>query len=425
MSQFIINGGNSLNGKVSISGSKNAALPIIAASLLTEDDVYISNIPDIKDVKIMLEILKLIGSKITFYTKNNIKINSSNIDSFYVPFSFTKKIRASILVLGPLLLRFGKVRIGFPGGCNIGVRPIDLHLNILKKMGIDIYIEDKFINASIKKKIKSGTFVFDMVTVTGTENILMTSIFVNGEIIIKNAACEPEIVDLSKFLTELGAKIYGIGTNTLMIKGVKYLHGNYKYYSIISDRIEAGTYLIAGIITKGRLLIDNINPNILSSILFVIKKSGVNLNIGKNSIEVNMNKITSLNSVNIVTATYPFFPTDMQPQFIILNIIANGISLIIETVFKNRFTHIKELISMGAKIILNKNKILIIGNKKLLGTFVKASDLRSAASLILAGLIAVGKTIIEYIDYIDRGYDNIENKLTLLGADIKRRNIII
>ncbi|MBA3537297.1 MAG: UDP-N-acetylglucosamine 1-carboxyvinyltransferase [Tatlockia sp.] len=418
MDKLIINGGAPLNGEVVISGAKNAALPIMAATLLATDNVTISNVPHLKDVTTMMELLGQLGAQLTVDEKINVQVDASHVNEFVAPYELVKTMRASILVLGPLLARFGQADVSLPGGCAIGTRPVDLHLKALKMMGAEISVKNGFIKARCKKgRLQGKTLVFDTVTVTGTENILMAATIAEGTTIIKNAAREPEVVDLANFLTQMGAKISGAGTSTIEIIGVESLSGG--SYSVMPDRIEAGTYLTAGAITRGKVTVRRVKPDNLLSMLCKFEEAGAELAIGEDWVTLNMHGLRP-QAVNISTAPYPAFPTDMQAQFMALNAIAEGSSTVIENIFENRFMHIQELQRMGAQISLNGNTAVINGIPKLTGAPVMATDLRASASLILAGLTADGETTVERVYHVDRGYERIEEKLSILGADIKR-----
>lgn len=418
MDKLIINGGKALNGEVMISGAKNAALPIMAATLLASDNVTISNVPHLKDVTTMMELLGQLGAQLTVDEKMNVQVDSSKVNEFVAPYELVKTMRASILVLGPLLARFGRADVSLPGGCAIGTRPVDLHLKALKMMGADITVTNGFIKARCKRgRLEGKSLVFDTVTVTGTENILMAAVLAEGKTIIKNAAREPEIVDLANFLIQMGAKITGAGTPTIEVIGVEALSGG--SYTVMPDRIEAGTYLTAGAITRGKVTVRKIKPDNLLSMLCKFEEAGAELAIGEDWVSLNMHGLRP-QAVNISTAPYPGFPTDMQAQFMALNAIAENSSSVIENIFENRFMHVQELQRMGALIRLNNNTAMIQGVEKLTGAPVMATDLRASASLILAGLAAEGETIVERVYHVDRGYERIEEKLSVLGADIKR-----
>lgn len=418
MDKLIINGGKALHGEVIISGAKNSALPIMAATLLATDNVTIANVPHLKDVTTMMELLGQLGAQLTLDEKMNVQVDATHVSEYVAPYELVKTMRASILVLGPLLTRFGQADVSLPGGCAIGTRPIDLHLKALKMMGADISVKNGYIRARCKKgRLQGKTLVFDTVTVTGTENVLMAAVLAEGKTIIKNAAREPEVVDLANFLSQLGAKISGVGTPTIEIEGVESLTGG--SYTVMPDRIEAGTYLAAGALTRGRVTVRRVKPDNLLSMLCKFEEVGAELSIGEDWVTLNMHGLRP-QAVNISTAPYPAFPTDMQAQFMALNTIAEGSSSVIENIFENRFMHIQELQRMGAQIHLNGNTAMVTGVQKLTGAPVMATDLRASASLILAGLAAEGETIVERVYHVDRGYERIEEKLSMLGADIKR-----
>lgn len=417
MDKLLINGGKALNGEVVISGAKNAALPIMAASLLASDHVTISNVPHLKDITTMMELLGQLGAHLIVDEKMNVQVDSSQVNEFVAPYELVKTMRASILVLGPMLARFGKADVSLPGGCAIGTRPVDLHLKALKAMGADITVQNGYINARCNGRLQGKRIMFDTVTVTGTENILMAAVLAEGTTILKNAAREPEVVDLANFLIRMGAKISGAGTSTIEIQGVEALSGG--TYSVMADRIEAGTYLAAGALTRGHVTVKRVRPDTLLSQLCKFEEAGADLTIGEDWVSLNMHNKRPL-AVNISTAPYPAFATDMQAQFMAMNAVAEGSSTIIETIFENRFMHVQELQRMGAQIQLNGNTAIINGVERLTGAPVMATDLRASASLILAGLVADGETTVERIYHVDRGYERIEEKLSLLGADIKR-----
>ena len=417
MDKLLINGGKALHGEVVISGAKNAALPIMAASLLASDHVTISNVPHLKDITTMLELLGQLGAHLIVDEKMNVQVDASQVNEFVAPYELVKTMRASILVLGPMLARFGQADVSLPGGCAIGSRPVDLHLKALKAMGADITVQNGYINARCKGRLKGRRLMFDTVTVTGTENIMMAAVLAEGVTTIKNAAREPEVVDLANFLIQMGAKISGAGTSTIEIEGVESLAGG--SYSVMSDRIEAGTYLAAGALTRGHVTVKRVRPDTLLSQLCKFEEAGAELTIGEDWVSLNMHGKRP-QAVNIATAPYPAFATDMQAQFMAMNSVAEGSSTIVETIFENRFMHVQELQRMGAQIQLNGNTAIINGVEKLTGAPVMATDLRASASLILAGLVADGETTVERIYHVDRGYERIEEKLSLLGADIKR-----
>lgn len=418
MDKFVINGGRPLHGEVQISGAKNSALPILAGALLATDNVTIANVPQLKDVNTMLELMRQLGVEIALESNKDIQINAAGVNEYVAPYELVKTMRASILVLGPLLARFGKADVSLPGGCAIGTRPVDLHLKALKSMGAEISVKNGYIKARCKKgRLQGRPLLFDTVTVTGTENVMMAATLAEGKTIIKNAAREPEIVDLANFLNQLGARISGAGTATIEIDGVENLGGG--RFTVMPDRIEAGTYLTAGAITRGKVTVRRVKPDNLLSMLCKFEEAGAELTIGEDWITLNMNGLRP-QAVHIATAPYPAFPTDMQAQFMALNTVAEGTSTVVETIFENRFMHVQELQRMGAQIQLNGNTAMITGIHHLTGAPVMATDLRASASLILAGLMAEGETVVERIYHVDRGYESIEEKLGKLGAEIKR-----
>jgi UDP-N-acetylglucosamine 1-carboxyvinyltransferase len=414
--KLIITGGQPLDGEIRISGAKNAVLPILAATLLSEGPVMISNVPHLHDVTTTMELLGRMGVDLTVDEKLNVEIDSSTVTQFRAPYELVKTMRASILVLGPLLARYGRAEVSLPGGCAIGSRPVDLHIKGLQAMGANIVIENGYIIAKAKR-LKGAKLVMDTVTVTGTENLLMAATLADGETIIENAAREPEVVDLANFLTKMGARISGAGTDTIVVQGVKSLQGT--RYEVLPDRIETGTYLVAGAITGGRVKLKNTDPTILDSVLGKLTEAGAKIETGPDWIELDM-RGKRPQAVEVRTAPYPAFPTDMQAQFTALNSVAEGVGTVIETVFENRFMHVLELMRMGADIKVQGNTALIKGVKKLTGAPVMATDLRASASLILAGLAANGETVVDRIYHIDRGYETIEEKLRQLGCQIRR-----
>ena len=418
MDKLVIHGAKPLQGEVIISGAKNAALPIMAGTLLASDNVTIANVPHLRDVTTMMELLGQLGARLVVDEKMNVQVDASSVSEFTAPYELVKTMRASILVLGPLLARFGRADVSLPGGCAIGTRPVDLHIKALKAMGADIVVKNGFIRARCKQgRLQGRPLVFDTVTVTGTENILMAAVLAEGKTVIKNAAREPEVVDLANFLNLLGAKITGAGTSTIEVEGVDRLGGG--SYSVMPDRIEAGTYLTAGAITRGKVTVSRVKPDNLLSMLCKFEEAGAELSLTADSVTLDMHGLRP-QAVNISTAPYPAFPTDMQAQFMALNSIAEGTCAVTETIFENRFMHVQELQRMGAQIRLNGNTALITGAEKLTGAPVMATDLRASAGLILAALAAEGETHVERIYHVDRGYERIEEKLTQLGADIKR-----
>jgi UDP-N-acetylglucosamine 1-carboxyvinyltransferase len=414
--KLIITGGQPLDGEIRISGAKNAVLPILAATLLSEGPVMISNVPHLHDVTTTLELLGRMGVNMTVDEKLNVEIDPSTINQFRAPYELVKTMRASILVLGPLLARYGRAEVSLPGGCAIGSRPVDLHIKGLQAMGADISIENGYIMAKAKR-LKGAKLVMDTVTVTGTENLLMAATLAEGQTVIENAAREPEVVDLANFLIKMGARISGAGTDTIVIQGVDSLKGT--RYEVLPDRIETGTYLVAGAITGGRVKLKNTDPTVLDSVLGKLTEAGARIETGDDWIELDM-RGKRPQAVEVRTAPYPAFPTDMQAQFTALNSVAEGVGTVVETVFENRFMHVLELQRMGANIKVQGNTAMIKGVKNLTGAPVMATDLRASASLILAGLAANGETVVDRIYHIDRGYETIEEKLRQLGCRIRR-----
>ncbi len=418
MDKLLISGGKPLSGELRISGAKNAALPILAATLLCENPVTIGNIPHLHDITTTMQLLGQMGVHLTIDEKMNIEVDSSTIDKFEAPYELVKTMRASILVLGPLLARFGEALVSLPGGCAIGTRPVDIHIDSLIKMGADIQVESGYIHAKANR-LKGCRLVLEKVTVTGTENLLMAAVLAEGTTIIENAAKEPEVSDLAYFLNTMGAKISGIGTDVLTIEGVERLDAKDQYYTILPDRIETGTYLVAAAITRGKVKLKNTRPDILDAVLDKLKEAGAEIKSGEDWIELDMHD-EQPKAVSVRTAPYPAFPTDMQAQFTAMNTIAEGVGIITETVFENRFMHIQEMQRMGANIRLESNTAICTGKQKLTSAPVMATDLRASASLVLAGLVATGETLVDRIYHIDRGYDHIEEKLSQLGATIRR-----
>jgi len=415
MNKYLIKGGKKLNGEVSISGSKNGTLALLAASLLVSGTTIFKNAPDLKDVRTMLNMIETLGGKYQF-EKNILKVDTSIIKTVKAPYELVKTMRASIYVLGPLLARMGKAEVSFPGGCVLGPRPINMHLESLKKLGVNIKIEKGFIKASVRK-LKGTEILLSRVSVGATVNILMTSVLAQGTTVIKNAALEPEVGELIDFLNKMGAKIKGKNTDTLYIQGVNKLNP-IKNFIVRSDRIETATFLIAGILTNSMITIKNTIPEHLGAVIDILKEMGVYLKINSHTIQIK--KIDKLNSTYIKTLAYPGFATDIHPIIVPLLSQVKGISVINESIFENRFSYVAELQRMGADIQVDDHIAVIKGPSRLEGTSVMASDLRSGAALVLAGLIAKNRTIVDRIYHIDRGYENFENKLSALGADIKR-----
>jgi UDP-N-acetylglucosamine 1-carboxyvinyltransferase len=416
MDKLQITGGVPLEGEVRISGAKNATLPILAAGLLASEPVTICNVPHLKDVTTTIELLGRMGVSVTIAEGLQIEVDASTLRECFAPYDLVKTMRASILVLGPLVARFGRADVSLPGGCAIGARPVNIHVAGLQAMGADIQIEGGYIRARAGR-LKGARLVLDAVTVTGTENLMMAATLADGETILENAAREPEVVDLANFLISMGAKIKGAGTDKIVIQGVAKLHGT--TYEVLPDRIESGTYLVAGAITRGHVRIKHTRPEHLDAVTGKLREAGATVDIGENWIEVDM-RGRRPRAVDVRTAPYPAFPTDMQAQFAALNTVAAGVGTIIETIFENRFMHMLEMRRLGAEIRLEGNTAIIRGVERLTAAPVMATDLRASASLVLAGLIAEGRTEIERIYHIDRGYETIEEKLAGIGAQIRR-----
>ena len=416
MDKLIIQGGKPLQGEISISGAKNAALPILAATLLTEEPVIISNVPHLHDITTTMGLLGRMGAELTIDEKMNIEVNNKNVSELFAPYELVKTMRASILVLGPLLTKFGRADVSLPGGCAIGSRPVNLHIQGLKAMGAEIEVEGGYIRARASR-LKGITLAMDMITVTGTENLMMAATLAEGDTVIENAAREPEVVDLARCLNNMGAKIEGAGTDTITIEGVPELKGT--RHSILPDRIETGTYLVAATMTGGRVKLKNTRPGLLDAVIAKLKEAGADIETDDNSITLDMSDKRP-KAIDVHTSPFPGFPTDMQAQFTAMNCIASGAGVITENVFENRFMHVQELQRMGANIKLEGNCAISTGVEKLAAAPVMATDLRASASLVLAGLVAEGETIVDRIYHIDRGYETIEEKLAQLGARIKR-----
>jgi UDP-N-acetylglucosamine 1-carboxyvinyltransferase len=416
MDKLQIQGGVPLEGEVRISGAKNATLPILAAALLADDPVIVANVPHLKDVTTTVELLGRMGATVTIDERMRIEVDGSTVKECFAPYELVKTMRASILVLGPLVARFGRADVSLPGGCAIGARPVNIHVAGLQAMGADITIEGGYIRARADR-LRGARLVLDTVTVTGTENLMMAATLAEGETVLENAAREPEVIDLANFLIAMGAKIQGAGTDKIVIQGVKRLRGT--SYEVLPDRIESGTYLVAAAITGGSVRIKNTRPDHLDAVISKLQEAGATVGVGDNWIEIDM-RGRRPKSVDVRTAPYPAFPTDMQAQFAALNTVASGVGTIIETIFENRFMHMLEMRRLGAEIRLEGNTAIIRGVEKLTAAPVMATDLRASASLVLAGLVADGRTDIERIYHIDRGYEAIEEKLAQLGAQIKR-----
>jgi UDP-N-acetylglucosamine 1-carboxyvinyltransferase len=417
MDKLIIRGGKPLSGQIRCSGAKNAALPILAATLLTEDTVEISNVPHLKDITTTIELLGRMGVEITVDDQLRLCVNARKLNSYQAPYELVRTMRSSILVLGPLLARFGQADVALPGGCAIGTRPVDLHIEALQQLGAIITVAEGYIKARVEDRLKGTDYTFPKITVTGTENIMMAAALAKGTTILRNAALEPEVKDLADCLISMGARITGAGTDTLIIEGVDRLHGT--QYSVIPDRIETGTYLTAAVITGGDIEIKQSCPELLDSVLLVLEQAGADIQTTGNTIKLNMHG-KKPRAISVVTGPYPLFPTDMQAQFTAMNSVAEGQGEITETIFENRFMHVPEMCRMGADLAITGNTVMCKGVTKLTGAEVMATDLRASASLVLAGLIAQGTTTVDRIYHIDRGYECIEEKLQMLGADIKR-----
>ena len=416
MEKLLIKGGKSLLGEIDCSGAKNAALPVIAASILSSDDITLQNLPYLQDITTMFELIGSMGADISLDEKMNFKLNTSNLSNLEARYELVKTMRASILVLGSMVAKYGYAKIALPGGCAIGSRPVNYHLKALEKLGAEISLNNGYIEAKAKKLI-GASIEFEGVTVTGTENLMMAASLADGLTVLTNVAKEPEISDLADFLNSMGAKISGAGTDEIRIEGVEELTGT--TFKIPADRIEAGTYLVAAAITNGKITIKKIDSARMGSIVETLQKAGAEVCLNENSISLDMTKNT-IKPVDIVTAPFPGFPTDMQAQFTVLNCIGHGESSVKETIFENRFMHVQELNRMGTDITINGTTALINGVDSISGAQVMATDLRASASLILAGLIAKGETIVDRIYHIDRGYERIEEKLSNLGAEIIR-----
>ncbi len=416
MEKLLIKGGKSLSGQIDCSGAKNAALPVIAASILSSNDITLKNLPYLQDITTMFELIGSMGADISLDERMNFRLNTSNLRNLEARYELVKTMRASILVLGSMVAKYGYAKIALPGGCAIGSRPVNYHLKALEKLGAKISLNNGYIEAKAKKLI-GASIEFEGVTVTGTENLMMAASLAEGLTILTNVAKEPEITDLADFLNSMGAKISGAGTDEIRIEGVEELTGT--TFKIPADRIEAGTYLVAAAITNGKITIRKIDPGRMGSIIETLEMAGAEVNSNDNSISLDMTK-NNLQPVDIVTAPFPGFPTDMQAQFTVLNCIGQGESSVKETIFENRFMHVQELNRMGTDITVNGTTAFINGVDSISGAQVMATDLRASASLILAGLIAKGETIVDRIYHIDRGYERIEEKLSNLGAEIIR-----
>ena len=416
MDKLIVSGGITLKGEIRISGAKNAALPVLVSSLLTPEPLLISNVPHLQDITTTMELLGRIGVRLVMNDKMVIEADAGNVSSVCAPYELVKTMRASILVLGPLLARFGEAEVSLPGGCAIGSRPVNLHVKGLQAMGAEINLDGGYIRARAKR-LKGARILMDMVSVTGTENLMMAATLADGVTVIENAAREPEVIDLANCLISMGAKIQGAGTDEITIEGVVRLHG--ATHEIIPDRIETGTYLVAGAMTGGDVRLRNTRPELLTAVIEKLAEAGARIETGPNWIRLDMQGRRP-KSVNVRTSPYPAFPTDMQAQFIAMNAIADGTATVTETIFENRFMHVYELQRMGADIEMEGNTAIVRGVKSLVGAPVMATDLRASASLALAALVAENETIVDRIYHIDRGYECIEEKLAQLGARIRR-----
>ena len=416
MAKIVITGGEPLNGDVQISGAKNAVLPILAATLLADGPISIGNVPHLHDVTTTMELLGAMGVQLMVDEKLTITADPRFITSTVAPYELVKTMRASILVLGPLLARFGHAEVSLPGGCAIGSRPVEQHIRGLQALGAEVTVENGFIKARAER-LRGGRYVFDMITVTGTENVLMAAALAKGTTVLENCAMEPEVVDLAHCLIAMGADIEGAGTNRIVVHGVDKLNGI--HYDVLPDRIEAGTFLVAGAMTGGRVTARRTRADTMDAVLVKLEEAGAHLTVTADSITVDM-RGNRPKSVNLTTAPYPAFPTDMQAQFAALNTIADGVGVITETIFENRFMHLNELQRLGADIRIEGNTAIIRGVAQMTGAPMMATDLRASASLVLAGLVAKGETVVDRIYHIDRGYENIEEKLGTLGAKIRR-----
>jgi UDP-N-acetylglucosamine 1-carboxyvinyltransferase len=417
MDKLLISGGTPLSGQIRISGAKNAALPILACTLLADGPVTVANIPHLHDITTMIELLGCMGVSVVLKEHMSVEVDASTLRTRTAPYDLVKTMRASILVLGPLLARYGEARVSFPGGCAIGSRPVDLHLRGLEALGAEISISGGYIDARVRGRLRGTQILMDMVTVGGTENLMMAACLAEGRTLIENAAREPEVVDLANCINALGGRVSGAGSDTLVIDGVERLRGG--HYTIMPDRIETGTYLAAAAATGGRVLLKNTDPHILEAVLLKLAETGAQIDTGPDWISLDMGGRRP-RAVNLRTAPYPAFPTDMQAQITAVNVVAEGVGTVTETIFENRLIQTHELNRMGANIVLQGNTAIITGVPRLQGAPVMASDLRASASLVIAGLVAEGETVVEGIYHIDRGYECIEEKLQQLGARIRR-----
>ena len=416
MDQLLIKGGTVLSGSIDVSGAKNAALPILAGTLLASEPVIVRNVPQLKDVATTITLLQSMGVQVTFDDKLNVEVDASNVDSRLATYELVKTMRASILVLGPLVARFGEADVSLPGGCAIGARPVNLHVQGLEAMGASVVVEEGYIRARADR-LHGAHIVFDTVTVTGTENLMMAAALADGETVLENAAREPEVIDVADFLNAMGAKISGAGTSTIRVEGVESLGGT--DHTVLPDRIEAGTYLVAAAMTGGNVRLNHVAPDHLEAVIVKLQEAGAEMTLGDDHIEIDMGGRRPA-AVDIRTTPYPGFPTDMQAQFCAMNAMAEGVGTITETIFENRFQHVLELQRMGADIQIEGNTAVCRGVDRLQAAPVMATDLRASAGLVLAGLAATGETLVDRIYHVDRGYERIEEKLRQLGADIRR-----
>jgi UDP-N-acetylglucosamine 1-carboxyvinyltransferase len=415
VSRLLVDGGTPLEGEIRISGAKNSALPILAACLLTDEPMHLVNVPHLLDVTTTVELLRRMGVEVTVHDTMDLEIGAGSIRSFFAPYELVKTMRASILVLGPLVARHGEAHVSLPGGCAIGVRPVDLHLEGLRRMGAEVWVENGYIRARAGR-LRGAHLFLDVVSVTATENLLMAAVLAEGESVIDNAACEPEVVDLARCLTRMGARIRGAGTDHIVVEGVPRLHG--ARHRILPDRIETGTYLAAALLTRGHVRLKQTRLDLLEAVVEKLREAGAEIAYGPDWIE--LRSVCRPRAVDVTTAPYPGFPTDMQAQFTVLNAVAEGVGTVRETIFENRFMHVHELQRMGADIRLSGRTAIVRGVPALQSAPVTATDLRASASLVLAGLGAEGTTVVDCIHHIDRGYECIEEKLTQLGARIRR-----
>ncbi len=420
MQKLAIQGGNRLHGEVRISGAKNAALPIMCSGLLTADELHLDNMPDLHDIATMRNLLQQMGVRVEL-EGGQVVLSAANIDRLEAPYEMVKTMRAAILVLGPLVARFGEARVSLPGGCAIGSRPVDLHIKGLQAMGAEIHIEHGYIHAQVhhgdgSKRLRGARIFFDLVSVTGTENLMMAAVLADGVTLLENAAREPEVVDLANCLIAMGAKIEGAGSDTISITGVEKLHGT--SHRVMPDRIESGTFLVAAAATGGDITLTDARADILENVLEKLQEAGAVIQVAGSTINLKMGRRPT--AVNVRTAPYPAFPTDMQAQFMAMNCIAEGNAMVVETIFENRFMHVQELRRLGARIDVEGNTAVIKGCAELQGATIMATDLRASACLVIAGLVAQGETIVDRIYHLDRGYEHIEAKLSALGAQIRR-----